>query len=382
MPSKRKKYPKMPNGFGSIKYLGKGRLKPYAVHPPTTEFALNGSPITPKAICYVDDWMIGFRVLVSHKAGTYKPGDELAMKEQIASDDLGQIAKKIMTDYSMVRGVKQVKKLTFTEVYNAYYEEKYLADKSRTYAKNTIGATKAAYKHCAALHNKNYCDLRYDDFQDVVDACELKHATLEHIVNLLKQMGKYAEKHDIVERNYSKDLIIKIEDDDEHGVPFTEDELKILWANKDDPNVEFILIMCYSGYRISAYRKMEINLDELYFKGGVKNKYSIERVVPIHSKIVHLVSKRLARDKRLLTCQAGTFSGRMETTLREIGIAKHTPHDCRHTFSWMCEKCKVNENDRRRMLGHSFGSDITNQVYGHRTLEDLRTEIEKIDICY
>ena len=33
------------------------------------------------------------------------------------------------------------------------------------------------------------------------------------------------------------------------------------------------------------------------------------------------------------------------------------------------------------MLGHSFGSDITNRIYGHRTLEDLRVEIEKIKIC-
>ena len=38
----------------------------------------------------------------------------------------------------------------------------------------------------------------------------------------------------------------------------------------------------------------------------------------------------------------------------------------------------MTENDRKRMLGHSFGGDITNKVYGHRTLEELRAEIEKI----
>ena len=31
-------------------------------------------------------------------------------------------------------------------------------------------------------------------------------------------------------------------------------------------------------------------------------------------------------------------------------------------------------------LGHSFGSNITNGIYGHRTLEELRAEIEKIKI--
>ena len=74
--SKRKKYPKLPNGYGSIKYLGKGRRNPYAVHPPTTEFNINGSPATPKALCYVNDWYIGFAVLTAYKAGTYFPGYE------------------------------------------------------------------------------------------------------------------------------------------------------------------------------------------------------------------------------------------------------------------------------------------------------------------
>lgn len=74
----------------------------------------------------------------------------------------------------------------------------------------------------------------------------------------------------------------------------------------------------------------------------------------------------------------------MYDALSKLGIAnaptgeKHTPHDCRHTFSRLCEKYEVNENDRKRMMGHSFGNDITNAKYGHRTLEELRTQIEKI----
>ena len=32
------------------------------------------------------------------------------------------------------------------------------------------------------------------------------------------------------------------------------------------------------------------------------------------------------------------------------------------------------------MLGHSFGNDITNGVYGHQTLEELWKEIEKIRV--
>ena len=53
-----------------------------------------------------------------------------------------------------------------------------------------------------------------------------------------------------------------------------------------------------------------------------------------------------------------------------------------HTFSKFCELYHVNENDRKRMLGHSFGNDVTNRVYGHRDLKDLKMEIEKIDKEY
>ena len=68
--------------------------------------------------------------------------------------------------------------------------------------------------------------------------------------------------------------------------------------------------------------------------------------------------------------------------LNIVGTPKHTPHDCRHTFSRLCETYGVRENDRKRMLGHSFGGDVTNAVYGHRTLEELRAEIEKIEMPF
>ena len=72
------------------------------------------------------------------------------------------------------------------------------------------------------------------------------------------------------------------------------------------------------------------------------------------------------------------FRRDMKNTLRKLGLPERTPHSCRHTFSRLCESYGVREADQKRMLGHSFGSDITNGVYGHRTVEELRAEIEKI----
>lgn len=65
-----------------------------------------------------------------------------------------------------------------------------------------------------------------------------------------------------------------------------------------------------------------------------------------------------------------------ETKIREMIIERYG------SLKKFCELIHVNENDRKRMLGHSFGNDVTNRVYGHRDLKDLKMEIEKIDKEY
>lgn len=124
---------------------------------------------------------------------------------------------------------------------------------------------------------------------------------------------------------------------------------------------------------------MTVNLKEGYLQGGLKTKAGKNRIVPIHSGIRELVEKRMKRDKMLLLSSANKFRNDMYAALERIGIDKHTPHDCRHTFNVLCDKYKVDERDKKLMLGHTF-QDVTNKVYGHRSLEDLRNELEKIKI--
>lgn len=104
----KKKYPKLPNGFGSIKYLGSNRRNPFAVHPPTTEFRPNGSLVTPKALDYVDDWYYGFSILMACKAGTYVK-DEYPPKPSVKVEDsnLDSLVQHILADYGRSTGEEQ-----------------------------------------------------------------------------------------------------------------------------------------------------------------------------------------------------------------------------------------------------------------------------------
>lgn len=383
---KRKKYPKLPSGFGTIRYLGSGRRNCYAVHPPAVIDAL-GHVQRPAALCYTDDWIKGFTILTAYKAGTYQPGMERELKIS-ETNDADVLVQRIISDYSTIKGVEdkhpEIKEPTFAEVYEKFMHWKFEENKNVILSKASRNNYQVAFKNCKAIHNIIFSSLRHEELQKVVDDCPLKHSSVELIVTLFKQMYKYAIMYEICSENKAQYVSVNRPEDDEQGQPFTEEDLKTLWAHKEDEGAAMILIMCYSGFRISAYKTMTVNLEERYFQGGVKTAAGKNRIVPIHSAILTLVKTRMEKYGSLLPMSLTSFRKKyFDVILEELsltGLPKHTPHDCRHTFSALCEKYSVRENDRKRMLGHSFGSDITNAKYGHRTLEELRREIEKIEV--
>lgn len=367
------KHPKLPNGFGSIKKLSGNRTNPYAVYPPTTEFAPNGSPKTPKAICYVSDWYMGFYALMEYRAGTFSP-ENLACPRLRETEKKQDVVSKIIASYNrQARGATGNQ--SFAEVYAEFFAYKYERDKTRAYSKSSIGATKAAYSQAAALHDMPFRSIRTEDLQSVIDNCPKKHATKEHILNLFRQMYDYAFAHDQCDRKYSDHVRINTPDDDEKGEPLTEQELALIWEHADGNEVlQAVLIMIYSGFRISAYRKLEVNMEERFFRGGVKTAAGKNRIVPFNREIIPFIQD----GNRLFTMSAGSFRPLFHAALAEIGITGHTPHDCRHTFSWLCDRYHVDTLSKKMLMGHSLGTDVTDQKYGHRTLDELRTVINKL----
>lgn len=367
------KHSKLPNGFGSIKKLTGCRYNQYGVYPPVKEFRENGSPVTPKALCYVPDWYTGFYALMEYRNGTFD-ASKLPDTPVKPTERQNDIIKKIIASYNREsRNMTQHK--TFSEVYEEFYAYKYERDKTRLYSVSTVNATKAAYKHVAPLHDKSFVGLKTEDLQKVIDNCQKKHATKEHIKNLFRQMYDYAYSHDLCDKDYSAHVRINTPDDDEKGVPFTEEELSVIWNNADDSEVlQGILVMIYSGFRISAYHTMEINLEEGFFRGGVKTAAGKDRIVPFVPAIIPFASP----DNILFRISAPRFRDKFCEELKRIGIEGHTPHDCRHTFSWLCDKYGVDSMCKKMLMGHALGNDVTDLKYGHRTLEELRTEVNKI----
>lgn len=375
----KRKYPRLANGFGSIRKLSGKRSNPFAVFAPAKEYNNKGNPIYKKALAYTNTWNKAFSVLCMYHAGTWQDGAEIPEAiPELPKNELDIIVSDIMR--KLAPAYISNSGLTFKEVYEMFFNYKFKQNK-KEYSKSTIRSIVTAFKNCEALHSRAFNTLRYKDLQEVVDLCRLKHSSKELIVNLLKQLYNYAEAIEVTDKNHARHLKIKTADDDIHGVPFNADELQILWEHKDNEIARLVLIMCYSGFRVNEYANIKINLNEQYFLGGSKTAAGKNRIVPIHSGIYVMVRNQI-EDNGCIINSANRFRRMMYSTLKELKIEKHTPHDCRHTFAMLCDKYGVNEVIKKRMLGHSF-QDVTNKIYGHSDLNTLKKEIEKIVInCY
>lgn len=279
--------------------------------------------------------------------------------------------------------------ITFAELYELYYSSKFNNSKKKL-SRSSVYCTKAAFRNCEKLHGRRFADLRRVDLQEVVDSCPLNHASLELIVSLFNGMYAYAIQNDIIEKDYSKYVSINIPDDDVNGVPFSQAAIETLWKNRDVKNVDMVLLMIYTGFRISAFKTIRYDREGGYFQGGVKTAASKNRIVPLHPAIRGFAENFYSRFLREgsesfqpHTCRREFYKtlDALDLTYSESGI-KHTPHDCRHTFSWLCDKYKIDELSKHLLMGHSPGGDVERAVYGHRTLDELRAEIEKIQIPY
>lgn len=375
---KKKKTPNLPNGYGSIKKLSGNRRNPYGVYPPVTEFTDEGKPIQKKALCYVPNWYVGFAVLTAYKAGTYTEGMEkdIVISESVSSSNMSDFVNKVLSDFAILTKKQDDDSITFSELYEQFYDWKYNGKKKLS--KQSMYSTTAAYKNCKALHNRKITEITCDEMQAIVDGSNLKHSSISNMVSLLKQMYHYAMGNFMIEKDPTVLLKVNIEEDNEKGVPLTEKDIEKLWEHEKNDICQVLLMLCYSGFRIMELKSVEVNLDKMYFHGGLKNRSSKNRIVPIHSAIQHIVKARMKKYGELFPGTYQVFRNKMANYLPTLCLEEdHTSHDCRHTFSALCEKYGISDNDRKRLMGHSF-NDVTNDVYGHRTIEDLREEIEKI----
>lgn len=257
-------------------------------------------------------------------------------------------------------------KLTFEDLYKKWYEWKF---KNNDLSKKSEMRYSNAFKYYISIKDIPFIDINILMIQEVIDSCSKGYATKSDIKSLYCQLYDYAKVLNLpVKPIATKYLKIGNQVKSTLHKPFTEEEIELLWNNRDE-TVDLILINIYTGMRPTELLKpKEVHKD--YIISGIKTKAGIDRTIPIHNRIKPLLNNYPP------TFTYSTYKRRFNKTMKYLNL-NHTPHDCRHTFATRCDLYKVNDLVTKLVLGHKV-DDITKDVYTHKDLQEMTKEINKI----
>ncbi|WP_302530787.1 tyrosine-type recombinase/integrase [Megamonas funiformis] len=199
-------------------------------------------------------------------------------------------------------------------------------------------------------------------------------------------MFKYALMMEYVDKNYVMLLNLGKNKQKRPHKPFTRQKINKLWSNLNIEGVDTVLILIYTGMRIGELLELtkdNVYLRQKYIKITKSKTKSGLRIIPIHEKIFPLIQIRMQTSGKYLICRHDEkpYNYSIYCTLWDKIMltinAKHTPHDCRHTCATLMDNVEVNYNAKRKILGHAC-SDVTNGVYTHKNIRQLRKAINKI----
>ena len=374
---------KLPNGYGSVTKLSGNRRKPYLARV---------------TLGWITDEQTGKTVQNRVPIGTFKTKKE---------------ALQALAEYGANPYDIQNNNLTLADLYQKWTDSYFPTLKSDSSSRTIT----SAWKYCHAIYGMRVKDLRARHIKGIMEdgyiisergknkgeKVHTSPGTKARIKSMFNLMLDYALEYEIVDKNYARtfelsdDIIKEKEENRRSHIPFSEDELQLLWDNIGSVKyVDWILIQCYMGWRpqeMGRLRLEDINLDELYITGGMKTDAGKNRMVPIHSRIVDLVRKNYEKAQNLesefllndpdspkggINITYDKYAGRFFKVMEALPFKQeHRPHDPRNTFVTRMKKAGVDPLVVKRLVGHKI-NDVTEKVYTYRDLDWLREDIEKM----
>lgn len=242
-------------------------------------------------------------------------------------------------------------------------------------------------------------DIRTVHFQKIVDTAATI-GTANKIRTVCSMLSKYAMENDVIQKNYASFIRIPKFAKKEKRI-FSADEIKILWEHSDNADIQAILILIYTGFRIGellSIKKSDIHLEEGYIVGGEKTEAGKNRIVPIPPNIPEikdfLVSRiEQAKGERAFSMNDRDFRDNVfYASIAELGmISAHreknrwvfddknhlTPHSTRHTFASLSAAAGMHPENLQKIIGHANYS-TTAEIYIHQDIETLKSEMSKL----
>lgn len=255
-------------------------------------------------------------------------------------------------------------------------------------SKSTLDSYTNSFKHLWPLQYESIQSLKYVDYQKILDSMRksgLSYSSLKKVRSLISLLEKYAIKLELINKSYAPLLSIGKNKAVRPHHPFSRQKINRLWSHSADIGVDTVLLLLYTGMRVGEMlnlQKSDVNLRNGYIRITKSKTISGIRVIPIHHRILYLVTNRMKSvGSYLITDSNGNqfnysrYCSLWRSVMHTIRADTHTTHDCRHTVATLLDNAGANETAKRRILGHA-GGDVTERVYTHKGLRQLRKCIE------
>ncbi len=279
-------------------------------------------------------------------------------------------------------------KITFQEIF-----EKWSASKFPSISDSNVKGYNASYKLCGTLYNKVFKEIKLADLQYVVDTCDKNYPTLRKLKVLFGQLYEYALKNDVCNKNYAEFVdIAKYKDRNPNRRDrnkFDKYELERIWMQQEDKYYQIVLMLIYSGVRISEMLdllKSDVHLDEQFFDVIDSKTENGIRKVPIADKVLPFFRAWYndTDSEYLLHTENGEqfkyrnyYDSYFTPLMENLGFDK-TTHCCRHTCISMLAEAHVDQTIIKKIVGHAGAMTLTEKVYTHLDVKELIDAINKI----
>lgn len=325
----------MPNGYGSVSRLTGKRRRPYCV-----------------------------RTACKYSSSEGKQGESRRVIGYYATK---KEALEALADYNRNPYDLSARKLTFAEVYDKWKSSAKLSE-------NSLKAYTCCYNKCLELADIPIADITLNQLQEIAD--RIKPSMQQQLRKLLVNLYKYSCKYDITSRNIAEYIETEAVITSSKHHPFTGEEISALWES-DSITSKYILIMIYSGWRITELLQLKessIDPSQWIMTGGIKTAAGRDRVVPVHHRIQPIISSLMTGTEFLIDNNGSQMNYQAFRRRFDKICPNHTPHDTRHTFVTNLQNAGADKLCIQKLVGHS--TDVTDDVYTHKTVEDLRKTVE------
>lgn len=255
-------------------------------------------------------------------------------------------------------------------------------------SQSTLNSYTNSFKHLSSLHYEPIQSLKYADYQKILDSMRksgLSYSSLKKVRSLISLLEKYAVKIELINKCYAPLLSIGKNKAVRPHHPFSRQKINRLWAHRNESGFDTVLILLYTGMRVGEMlhlQKSDVNLRHGYIRITKSKTVSGIRTIPIHHRIAPLITNRMKSAGVYLIVDTegkpydySLYCILWREVMRSINADGHTTHDCRHTVATLLDNAGANETAKRRILGHA-GGDVTERVYTHKGLRQLRKCIE------